>query len=647
MPLNTKHPTKEKIEKLKEKVHSDAKHGMAISIFAVLYDMDKAIVEEILSHVTEDEGQKTTPLVAAAMGGSTKVVQVLLSKFEVNLEQRATVRFDGYVIQEATALWCAAGAGHLDIVKLLIKHGAYVNSTTATNSTPLRAACFDGHLAIVKYLLEQGADLTIPNKYSNTCLMISSYKGHAEVVKHLLQKGADPDLKAHCGATSIHFAAECGRVEVVKELVQFGASMLPNDLGMTPLMVAAECGREKIVQYFLAQVKCTRLRRIEALELLGASFANDKETYDLAKTYKYLLKAMNVRMLDKNESVEEEDEEGIIPKPSCKPIPAYDNHMESQNHRDLERIENDRDALHMEALTIRERILGSKNPEIPHPVIFRGAVFADNGRFDRCIALWNHAMVLRQENNRSIHKDLLRFSQVFSQMVTIGVELDYRDVERVMQHGLQELQIFLGSDQSGACENKSNSSELYQANILSMIYLITIAQSVVRDAEETDALYRLIYRFLNIKPCLKNGYSPLHIILDPTICVDDFHVNTVVIFPDSIIVEAFLVCGANANALDFSHNAPLHVITNAKLSPEHEGKRQTIIKMLLDHGAHSDIINNKGETPYTLATGPALNVLVTHGNVTLRCLAARCIRCHNIPFKGDIPRCLEEFLEWH
>ncbi|RUS72620.1 hypothetical protein EGW08_019618 [Elysia chlorotica] len=640
--------TKEKIDKLKEKVHSDAKHGMAISIFAVLYNMDKAVVKEILSHVTEDGGQKTTPLVAAAMGGSTKVVQVLLTNFDVDLEQRATVRFDGYVIQDATALWCAAGDGHLDIVKLLIKHGACVNSKTATNSTPLRAACFDGHLSIVKYLLEQGADHTIPNKYNNTCLMISCYKGHADVVRHLLEKGADPDLKAHCGATSIHFAAECGRLEVVKELVRFGASMLVNDLGMTPLMVAAECGREQIVRFFLMQVNCTRLCRIEALELLGASFANDKETYDLNKTYNYLLEAMALRMCGNIGVVNDEEEaKGIISKPVCEPIPAYANHRECQTLRDLELIRGNRDALHMEALTIRERILGSKNPEIPHPVIFRGAVFADNGRFDRCIALWMHAMVLRQVNSRSIHKDLLRFSQVFSQMVTIGVDLNFKDVECVIQHGLMELQIFLRAGPGGLCENKSSSSEMFQANILSMIYLITIALSVARGSEQTDSLYRLIYQFLKTKPCLKNGYTPLHIILDPMVCVDDFHVNSVVIFPDQRIVSAFVACGADVDALDFSRSSALHVITNAKLSAEQESTRQEIIRTLLAHGAHSDISNCKGDTPYSLASGLALNTLIAHGNVTLRCLAARCIRRHGIPFRDHIPQCLEDFVEWH
>lgn len=51
----------------------------------------------------------------------------------------------------------AAAAGHPFIVRLLIKHGANVNSTTRTNSTPLRAACYDGHYEIVKYLVKNGA----------------------------------------------------------------------------------------------------------------------------------------------------------------------------------------------------------------------------------------------------------------------------------------------------------------------------------------------------------------------------------------------------------------------------------------------------------------------------------------------------------
>lgn len=68
-----------------------------------------------------------------------------------------TVTFDSETIEDAPPLWCAAAAGHLALVKLLVKNGAQVNSTTKTHSTPLRAACFDGYFDIVKFLVNHGA----------------------------------------------------------------------------------------------------------------------------------------------------------------------------------------------------------------------------------------------------------------------------------------------------------------------------------------------------------------------------------------------------------------------------------------------------------------------------------------------------------
>lgn len=91
---------------------------------------------------------------------------------------------------------------------------------------------------------------------------------------------------------------------------------------------------------------------------------------------------------------------------------AYDNWRESETLQRLESIKNDANAIHMESLAIRERILGTHNPEVPQPIIYRGAVLADNARFDRCIDLWLHALHLRQQNNTSVVKDLLRFAQV-------------------------------------------------------------------------------------------------------------------------------------------------------------------------------------------------------------------------------------------
>lgn len=60
-----------------------------------------------------------------------------------------------------------------------------------------------------------------------------------------------------------------------------------------------------------------------------------------------------------------------IRKKTIKPIPAYENWIECENLAQFEALQGNSNGLHMEALTIRERILGTQNPEVPHPVIYR------------------------------------------------------------------------------------------------------------------------------------------------------------------------------------------------------------------------------------------------------------------------------------
>ena len=61
-----------------------------------------------------------------------------------------------------TAMHIAAISGHLDMVKLLVAHGARINAFNARCITPLVYAIDHGHVEVVEFLLEHGADTTIP-----------------------------------------------------------------------------------------------------------------------------------------------------------------------------------------------------------------------------------------------------------------------------------------------------------------------------------------------------------------------------------------------------------------------------------------------------------------------------------------------------
>ena len=630
--------TAEEIGALKQCVHSAARDGRAISIFAMLWNLDKHLLDEILDCHTSENGQITTPLIIACRNGEEKVVSILLSKFKINLEQTGTVKFDGFVLEGATALWCAAGAGHLGIVKLLLEHGADVNHATKTNSTPLRAACFDGRLDVVQCLVENGADISIPNKYNNTCLMITSYKGHVGVVRYLLEKGANPDSTAHCGATAMHFAAECGHLEVVKDLVRFYGKQIPNDYGMTPLLVAAECGKSDVVEFLTTNVE-TKEEKINAYELLGASYANDKENYDVMKAFTFLCEAMHLRY---------SDPDNIITKEDYPCVEAYNNRVECKTLGELNAIKYDFEALHMESLTIRERILGPDNPDVLHPIIFRGAAYADSKRFDRCIALWLHAMKLSHKNKRSIAKDLLRLSQVFAEMIHINEPVLFVNVKEVFKYAMAELT----NDKEKIMNSEDDRDalfEIHQTNIHTCLYLLAIILKTEQDEKEMGELYSLVYQFQKLNPILKNGYTLLHMAVDSATFVDDFHVDDVVSFPDSGVARLLIKCGGDVNAQDFAGNTPMHALVNISSKASVNVKEvELTMQVLIDSDAHLDICNKDRKTTmdYAKREEDAM-ILRASFQLSLKCLTATYISNNEIPYQNLIPSLLEEFLSLH
>lgn len=87
---------------------------------------------------------------------------------------------------------------------------------------------------------------------------------------------------------------------MVEQLLEHGAQMTRNEQGMTPLLCAAERTKADVVEFLLRRRTTLgaplvgREDAVEALELLGASFANDKDSYSLELAFSYLHRAMTV-----------------------------------------------------------------------------------------------------------------------------------------------------------------------------------------------------------------------------------------------------------------------------------------------------------------------------------------------------------------
>lgn len=86
----------------------------------------------------------------------------------------------------------SAAVAYPEILELLIAHGAAVNQPTMVN-TPLITAVAGGHLEAVRLLLKHGADPSIEPKFSPSAWQLARESGHTEI-KYELERHIDQCL---------------------------------------------------------------------------------------------------------------------------------------------------------------------------------------------------------------------------------------------------------------------------------------------------------------------------------------------------------------------------------------------------------------------------------------------------------------------
>jgi ankyrin repeat protein len=149
---------------------------------------------------------------------------------------------------------------HLEFLTLLLNHGANPNlrskddTLTRTiftmqwffeaGATPFVRAAQSGDIELMKLLLMHGADPKIPTDFGDTALSTAagigwvegvtyehSVKDNLEAVKMLLDLGLDPNSTNRDGRTPLMGAALKGRNDVVQILVDHGAKLETRDRG--------------------------------------------------------------------------------------------------------------------------------------------------------------------------------------------------------------------------------------------------------------------------------------------------------------------------------------------------------------------------------------------------------------------------------
>ena len=162
---------------------------------------------------------KYTPLHAASYSGQVDILRWLLNH-GADANARSLSGF--------TPLTEAVDKMHIEALLVLLEHNADINLPNIDGKTPLywtlsESSSNGRFVDVVRLLLEHGADPNVCTNHHTTTLHEASSRGLVEAARLLLIHGAKVDEKDGSGRTPLQVAGLKRRDEMTKVLVEYGA----------------------------------------------------------------------------------------------------------------------------------------------------------------------------------------------------------------------------------------------------------------------------------------------------------------------------------------------------------------------------------------------------------------------------------------
>lgn len=135
------------------------------------------------THIDARDSIGRTALLWAATNGNLLLTEALLAG-----ELGKTADISAYNNRGKTALHLASEGNHINVVQILLKHGAKADAISDGGWTPLHNAAQNGWTEVVALLL--AANANVNSKLSNEMTPIhwAAFNGHEDVVKLLLER---------------------------------------------------------------------------------------------------------------------------------------------------------------------------------------------------------------------------------------------------------------------------------------------------------------------------------------------------------------------------------------------------------------------------------------------------------------------------
>lgn len=197
-------------------------------------DQDAALV-----NAQADNG--LSAVLVAAYYNEPQIAELLVQRgAELSIFEAATVgaldRVEGWIVAQPDLInayapdgfqpiGLAAFFGHQPVVELLLRVGAEVDSPSknAMRVRPLHSAIANRRTTIAKLLIEHGADVNSVQADDFTPLHEAAQNGLLELTQLLLERGARVNARLSNGKTPLTLAIEAHHVEVEELLRRYGA----------------------------------------------------------------------------------------------------------------------------------------------------------------------------------------------------------------------------------------------------------------------------------------------------------------------------------------------------------------------------------------------------------------------------------------
>jgi ankyrin repeat protein len=157
-----------------------------------------------------------------------------------------------------TLLSCAVSTNDLNLIDILLAHGADINGAGEDGTTPLWTAVGWDGANTTSYLIDKGADVNRANDSGVTPLMIATACKDVSILQALLQHGTKLETTDKEGCTALMYACRDNVTPAVRFLVSQGANVNVVDAhGETALTYAGDRGNTRLVN-LLKEAGATR-----------------------------------------------------------------------------------------------------------------------------------------------------------------------------------------------------------------------------------------------------------------------------------------------------------------------------------------------------------------------------------------------------